>query len=165
AKLREFANNVLNKETIQEEWSKKKDQELEQNKGNYDEGISTIPFRMQFEEPTIIDLADQMGRMTIHAQNEKPINKAQQKLNEQLIVDVQEEIKSFKKTNGIVPKNRKEKQKEIQTTIPDTPRIGRFVKENLTQLERLRYRLQTIENNYKYVSNLPDEELESHLGT
>ncbi|CAG8815227.1 3844_t:CDS:2, partial [Cetraspora pellucida] len=97
---------------------------------------------------------------------------------------VQEEIKRFKETNGIVPKNRKEKQKEIQTTTSDTPRMGRFVKENLTQLERvlqeekknnskeiekglkqLRYRLQTIKDNYKYVSNLPDEELESHLGT
>ncbi|CAG8814627.1 6216_t:CDS:2, partial [Cetraspora pellucida] len=89
----------------------------------------------------------------------------QQKLNEQLIVDVQEEIKRFKETNGIVPKNRKGKQKAIPETIPDTSRIGRFVKENLTQLERLRYRLQTIEDNYKYVSNLPDEELESHLGT
>ncbi|CAG8497072.1 2073_t:CDS:2 [Cetraspora pellucida] len=61
---------------------------------------------------------------------------------------------------------------------------AQFVKENLTQLERilqeekkndskeiekslkqLRYRLQTIEDNYKYVSNLPDEELKSHLGT
>ncbi|CAG8834840.1 4242_t:CDS:2, partial [Cetraspora pellucida] len=93
---------------------------------------------------------------------------------------VQEEIKRFKETNGIVPKNRKGKQKAIQETIPDTPRMGRFVKENLTQLERvlqeekknnskkiekglkqLRYRLQTIEDNYKYISNLSDEELET----
>ncbi|CAG8546045.1 520_t:CDS:1 [Cetraspora pellucida] len=66
AKLREFANDVLNKETIQEEWFKKKDQELKQNKENY-ERIANIPYGMQFEEPAIIDLADQMGCITIHA--------------------------------------------------------------------------------------------------
>ncbi|CAG8485391.1 23559_t:CDS:2 [Cetraspora pellucida] len=132
AKLREFANDVLNKETIQEEWSKEKDKELEQNKENY-EGIVDISYGIQFEEPAIIDLADQMRCMTIHAQNEKPINKAQQKLNKQLI---------------------KEKQKAIQETISDTSRMGRFVKENPTQLERI----------ITDISNLPDKELESHLG-
>ncbi|CAG8485237.1 23551_t:CDS:2, partial [Cetraspora pellucida] len=144
----------IHKKQYKKNVPKKRDQELEQNIENYEEI------------------------------NEKPINKAQQKLNEQLIVNVQEEIKMFKETNGIVLKNKKGKQKAIQETIPDTPRIGRFVKENLTQLERvlqeekknnskeiekglkqLRYRLQTIEDNYKYISNLPDKELESHLGT
>ncbi|CAG8643472.1 6155_t:CDS:1 [Cetraspora pellucida] len=181
AKLREFANDVLNKETIQEEWSKKKDQELKEHKENY-VGISTVPIEMQFEEPAIIDLAEQMGCITIHAQNEQPNNNAQRRLNQQIIQDVQEEISRFKTTNRIVPKNKKGKEKEIPTV--NTSKMGRFIKENLTQLEKvlqeqkkqdskeiekglrqLKYRLQTIEDNYKYVSNLPDEEVESHLET
>ncbi|CAG8796361.1 5531_t:CDS:2, partial [Cetraspora pellucida] len=36
--------------------------------------------------------------------------------------------------------NDKEKQKEIQITIPDTSKMGKFVKENLSQLERDKYK-------------------------
>ncbi|CAG8477076.1 9659_t:CDS:1 [Cetraspora pellucida] len=56
AKLREFANDILNKETIQKEWSKEKDQELKQHKEDYGE-ISTVPIGIQFEELAIINLA------------------------------------------------------------------------------------------------------------
>ncbi|CAG8680753.1 11564_t:CDS:10, partial [Cetraspora pellucida] len=105
AKLREFANDVLNKKTIQEEWSKEKDQELKQHKENYEE-ISTVPIGMQFEELAIIDLAKQ----------------------------IRYEISRFKTTNRIVSKNKKEKEKEIPTV--NTPKMERFIKENLTQLEK-----------------------------
>ncbi|CAG8494621.1 9998_t:CDS:2, partial [Cetraspora pellucida] len=111
-KLREFANNVLNKKTIQEEWSKEKNQELKQYKENYEE-ILTVSIGMQFEESAIIDLAKQIRCMMIHAQKQK-----------------------------------RQDSKEIEKG-----------------LRQLKYRLQTIENNYKYVSNLPNEEVESHLET
>ncbi|CAG8560439.1 16616_t:CDS:2 [Cetraspora pellucida] len=93
AKLREFANNVLNKETIQEEWSKEKNKELEQNKEIY-KGMAAIPFGMQFEEPAIIDLADQMRY-------------------------VQEEIKRFKETNRISEDQQVWKNKDIIEQIED----------------------------------------------
>ncbi|CAG8636188.1 3490_t:CDS:2, partial [Cetraspora pellucida] len=118
---------------------KEKDQELKQHKENY-RGISTVPIEMQFEKPAIIDLAKQIICMMIHIQSEQPNNNAQRRLNQQIIQDVQDKIKK------VLQEQKRQDSKEIENG-----------------LRQLKYRLQTIEDNYKYVSNLPDKEVESHL--
>ncbi|CAG8805558.1 20349_t:CDS:1, partial [Racocetra persica] len=151
----------------------------------------TIPLGMEFEDPEVTLLAEQLQQMTVAAEHEAPQNKQEKKLNQIYIEGAQREIDQFRKQvieKDNTKKKRKGKAKSLNITFNQqeskvkSPKMGTFIKTQLSQLDRilqlekeqedpriraglrqLKQRLESMETNYKYVSQLTKEQTNEHI--
>ncbi|CAG8849698.1 5915_t:CDS:1, partial [Racocetra persica] len=98
----------------------------------------TIPLRMEFDDPKITLLTEQVQQMTVVAEHEAPQNKQEKKLNQLYIEAAQREIDQFREQvieKDNTKKDKKEKAKSLNITFNQqkeskvkSPKIGTFIK-------------------------------------
>ncbi|CAG8817633.1 22288_t:CDS:1, partial [Racocetra persica] len=152
----------------------------------------TILLGMKFDDPEVTLLAEQVQQMTVTAEHEAPQNKQEKKLNQLYLEAAQREINQFREQvieKYRTKKDKKEKAKSLKITFNQqeeskvkTPKIEKFIKTQLSQLDRilqlekeqedprirtglkqLKQRLDSMETNYKYVSQLMRKQTDEHI--
>ncbi|CAG8812620.1 8636_t:CDS:2, partial [Racocetra persica] len=152
----------------------------------------TIPLEMEFDDPEVTLLVEQVQRITVAAEYEVPQNKQEKKLNQLYLEATQREINQFREQvigKNSTKKDKKGKTKSLNITFNQqegskvkTPKMGTFIKSQLSQLDRilqikkkqkdprirtglrqLKQRLESMETNYKYVSQLTRQQTDEHI--
>ncbi|CAG8832258.1 9982_t:CDS:2, partial [Racocetra persica] len=107
----------------------------------------TIPLGIEFKDPEVTLLAEQLKQMTVVAEHEVPQNKQEKKLNQIYLEGAQREIDQFRKQiikEDNTKKKGKRKAKSLNITLNQqeskikSPKMGTFIK------------TQFMETNYKY---------------
>ncbi|CAG8732947.1 17072_t:CDS:1, partial [Racocetra persica] len=107
----------------------------------------TILLGMEFDDQEVTLLAEQVKRMTVAAEHEALQNKQEKKLNQLYLEAAQREIDQFRKQvieKDNTKKDKKGKAKSLNITFNQqeeskvkTPKIGTFIKTQLSQLDRI----------------------------